>query len=241
MPQQKTTTREKLLVCAIIIAFMSLNIVLASFFSPGSWSPAVVTAAASYLIIFIVVAAAVGIRFLYRDWKTPPRHALDHPAATLPANLAGPTPTPARAQSASRERPAPPTPPGDFATIDGAISYAQQSGFSIINLFTEHTPLNDFREAVGAEIIYLVLSHIAELDKNASVSVTGSAMDGALTLTISALTPEASVLGGRRMGEIRALIDSVSGSVETDEQVGAWSLTAHLDSPTSAPDPAQTP
>ena len=241
MTKEKATTREKLLACAIIIAFMSLNIVLGSFFSPGSWSPAVVTAAASYLIVFIVVAAAAGIRFLYRDWKTPPRHALDHPATTLPANLAGPTPTPARAQAASRERPAPPTPPSNFATIDGAISYAQQSGFSIINLFTEHTPLNDFREAVGAETIYLVLSHIAEIDKNASVTVTGSAMDGALTLTISALTPEASVLGGRRMGEIRALIDSVSGSVETDEQVGAWSLTAHLDSPASAPDPAQTP
>ena len=222
MTKEKATTREKLLACAIIIAFMSLNIVLGSFFSPRSWSPAVVTAAASYLIIFIVVAAAAGIRFLYRDWKTPPRHALDHPAA-------------------SRERPAAPTPPGNFATIDGAISYAQQSGFSIINLFTEHTPLNDFREAVGAEIIYLVLSHIAELDKNASVTVTGSAMDGALTLTISALTPEASVLGGRRMGEIRALIDSVSGSVETDEQVGAWSLTAHLDPPGSAAGPDETP
>ena len=235
MTKQKVTTREKLLACAIIIAVMSLNIVLGSFFSPGSWSSAVVTAAASYLIVFIVVAAAAGIRFLYRDWKTPPRHALDRPAATLPANLAGPTPTPARAQAASRERPAPPTPPSNFATIDGAISYAQQSGFSIINLFTEHTPLNDFREAVGAEIIYLVLSHIAEIDKNASVTVTGSAMDGALTLTISALTPEASVLGGRRMGEIRALIDSVSGSVETDEQVGAWSLTAHLPTAKGAP------
>ena len=235
MTKEKTTARDKLLACAIIIAIMSLNIVLGSFFSPGSWSSAVVTAAASYLIIFIVVAAAAGIRFLYRDWKTPPRHALDHPAATLPANLAGPTPTPARAQAASRERPAPPAPPSNFATIDGAISHAQQSGFSIINLFTEHTPLNDFREAVGAEIIYLVLSHIAEIDKNASVSVTGSAMDGALTLTISALTPEASVLGGRRMGEIRALIDSVSGSVETDEQVGAWSLTAHLPTAAGAP------
>ena len=241
MTKEKTTTRDKLLACAIIIAIMSLNIVLGSFFSPRAWSPAVVTAAASYLIIFIVVAAAAGIRFLYRDWKTPPRHALDHPAATLPANLAGPAPTPARTQTSGRERPTAPTPPGNFATIDGAISYAQQSGFSIINLFTEHTPLNDFREAVGAEIIYLVLSHIAEIDKNASVTVTGSAMDGALTLTISALTPEASVLGGRRMGEIRALIDSVSGSVETDEQVGAWSLTAHLDSPGSAPVPEETP
>lgn len=228
MTKEKTTTRENLLVCAIIIAFMSLNIVLGSFFSPRSWAPAVVTAAASYLIIFIVVAAAAGIRFLYRDWKTPPRHGVGHPSATLPANLTGPTPTPARAQAASRERPAAPTPPGNFATIDGAISYAQQSGFSIINLFTAHTPLSEYRDAVGAEIIYLVLSHIAELDKNASVTVTGSAMDGALTLTISALTPEASVLGARRMGEIRALIDSVSGSVETNEQVGAWSLTAHI-------------
>ena len=59
--------------------------------------------------------------------------------------------------------------------------------------------------------------------------------------TLTPVCAQASVLGGRRMGEIRALIDSVSGSVEADEQVGAWSLTAHLDSPTSAPDPAQTP
>ena len=100
MTKEKTTTRENLLVCAIIIAFMSLNIVLGSFFSPRSWAPTVVTAAASYLIIFIVVAAAAGIRFLYRDWKTPPRHGVGHPSATLPANLTGPTPTPARAQAA---------------------------------------------------------------------------------------------------------------------------------------------
>ena len=52
---------------------------------------------------------------------------------------------------------------------------------------------------------------------------------------------QASVLGGRRMGEIRALIDSVSGTVETDEQVGAWSLTAHPDPPGSAPVPEETP
>ena len=96
MTKKKATTREKLLICAISIAFLSLNIVLGSFFSRGSWSPAVVTAAASYLIVFIVVAAAAGIRALYRDWKTPPRHAVGYPAATLPANLAGPAPTPAR-------------------------------------------------------------------------------------------------------------------------------------------------
>ena len=228
MTKEKTTTRENLLVCAIIIAFMSLNIVLGSFFSPRSWAPAVVTAAASYLIIFIVVAAAAGIRFLYRDWKTPPRHQAGDFSADTPTSLTAPSATHAHPQANVRKRPAPADPPSNFATIDGAISYAQQSGFSIINLFTAHTPLSEYRDAVGAEIIYLVLSHIGELDKNASVTVTGSAMDGALTLTISALTPEASVLGARRMGEIRALIDSVSGSVETNEQVGAWSLTAHI-------------
>lgn len=119
MTKQKATTRDKLLACAIIIAFMSLNIVLGSFFSPGSWSPAVVTTA------------------------TPPTH---------------------------------PQPPSDFASIDGA-----------------------------------------------------------LTLTISALTPEASVLGGRRMGEIRALIDSVSGSVDTDTQAASWTLTARLPAAADAP------
>lgn len=46
---------------------------------------------------------------------------------------------------------------------------------------------------------------------------------------------QASVLGGRRMGGIRTLIDSVSGSVETDEQVGTWSLTAHLPTAAGAP------
>lgn len=125
MTKEKATTREKLLICAIMIAFLSLNIVLGSFFSRSSWSPAVVTAAASYLIVFIVVAAAAGIRVLYRDWKTPPRHGLGYPAATLPANLAGPAPTPARAQPSSRERPTPPASPGNFATIDGAIAHAQ--------------------------------------------------------------------------------------------------------------------
>ena len=241
MTKQKATRREQLLLFAIMTAFLSLNIVLGSFFSPGSWSPTVVTAAASYLIAFIVVAAAASIRFLYRDWKTPPRHAAGRPSPEVPAHLATPPATPALPPTATAMPQTHPQPPSDFASIDGAITYAQQSGFTIINLFNEYAPLSKYGDAVGAEIIYLAFSHIAEIDKNASVTVTGSAMDGALTLTISALTPEASVLGGRRMGEIRALIDSVSGSVETDEQVGAWSLTAHLDSPASAPDPAQTP
>lgn len=43
------------------------------------------------------------------------------------------------------------------------------------------------------------------------------------------------------MGEIWVLIEAVSGTVKTDEQVGAWSLTAHLDPPGSAPVPEETP
>lgn len=43
------------------------------------------------------------------------------------------------------------------------------------------------------------------------------------------------------MGEMRALIEAASGSVETDEQVGAWSLTAHRDSLGTSPDPEETP
>ena len=43
------------------------------------------------------------------------------------------------------------------------------------------------------------------------------------------------------MGEMRALIEAASGTVKTDEQVGAWSLTAHLDPPGSAPVPKETP
>lgn len=178
MTKQKATTRDKLLACAIIIAFMSLNIVLGSFFSPGSWSPAVVTTA------------------------TPPTH---------------------------------PQPPSNFASIDGAITYAQQSGFTIINLFNEYAPLSKYGDAVGAEILYLAFSHIAELDKNASLTVTGSATEEALTLTISALTDRAPVLGARHMGEIRALATSVGGSVDTDTQAASWTLTARLPAAADAP------
>ena len=228
MTKEKATTREKLSFCAIIIAFVSLNIVLGSFFSPGSWSPTVLTAAASYLIVFIVVTAAVGIRVLYWDWKTPPRHGLGYPAATLPANLAGPAPTPARAQPSSRNRSTPPTPPGNFATIDGAIAHAQQSGFAIVNLFTAYTPLSRFRDAVGAEIIYLVLSHIAELDKFASITVSGAATDTDCTLAIRVISTEADALAQRPMGEIRALAESQGGTMDTNAQAGTWTLSVHL-------------
>ncbi|WP_314974997.1 hypothetical protein [Actinomyces bouchesdurhonensis] len=235
MTKQKATRREKLLVCAIIIAFMSLNIVLGSFFSPRSWSSAVVTAAASYLIVFIVVAVAVGIRFLYRDWKTPPRHAAGRPSPEVPAHLATPPATPALPPTATAMPQTHPQPPSDFASIDGAITYAQQSGFTIINLFNEYAPLSKYGDAVGAEILYLAFSHIAEIDKNASLTVTGSATEEALTLTISALTDRAPVLGARRMGEIRALATTMGGSVDTDAQAASWTLTARLPTAAGAP------
>ena len=237
MPKPEiTTTRDKLLVFGILGAFMSLTIVMGNVSSPGSWAPTGVTAAASYLIIFISAAAVAGIRFLYRDWKTPPRHRAGDSSVIWQASLTAPSGTHVDPQASVRERPAPANPPSNFATIDGAISYAQQSGFSIINLFTAHAPLSEYRDAVGAEIIYLVLSHIGELDKNASVTVSGSAMDGDLTVTMSALTAQASVLGARRMGEVRALAESLNGSVETNVQIGTWSLTAHI--PAAAGTPA---
>lgn len=235
MTKQKATRQEQLLICAIMTAFLSLSIVLGSFFSPGSWSPTVVTAAASYLIVFIVVAAAAGIRFLYRDWKTPPRHAAGSPSPEAPAHLATPPATPALHPTATAMPQNHPQPPSDFASIDGAITYAQQSGFTIINLFNEYAPLSKYGDAVGAEILYLAFSHIAEIDKNASLTVTGSATEEALTLTISALTDRAPVLGARRMGEIRALATTMGGSVDTDAQAANWTLTARLPTAAGAP------
>ena len=235
MTKQKATRQEQLLICAIMTAFLSLNIVLGSFFSPGSWSPTVVTAAASYLIVFIVVAAAAGIRFLYRDWKPPPRHAAGSPSPEAPAHLATPPATPALHPTATAMPQNHPQPPSDFASIDGAITYAQQSGFTIINLFNEYAPLSKYGDAVGAEILYLAFSHIAEIDKNASLTVTGSATEEALTLTISALTDRAPVLGARRMGEIRALTTTMGGSVDTDAQAANWTLTARLPTAAGAP------
>ena len=235
MTKQKATRREQLLLFAIMTAFLSLNIVLGSFFSPGSWSPTVVTAAASYLIAFIVVAAAASIRFLYRDWKTPPRHAAGRPSPEVPAPLATPPATPAFPPTATAMPQTHPQPPSDFASIDGAITYAQQSGFTIINLFNEYAPLSKYGDAVGAEILYLAFSHIAEIDKNASLTVTGSATEEALTLTISALTDRAPVLGARRMGEIRALATTMGGSVDTDAQAANWTLTARLPTAAGAP------
>ena len=180
-----------------------------------------------------------------RGWcrHSSPLQGLEDPSSSpsrrLRCRLAGGPRHPfhdARGRAGRRPRaPSAPKPPTDFASIDGAISYAQQSGFSIINLFTEHTPLSEYRDAVGAEIIYLVLSHIAEIDKNASITVSGSAIDGALTLSISALTAKSRVLAERRMGEIRALVDALNGTVETDEMISTWTLTADIPAAAGAP------
>ena len=150
-------------------------------------------------------------------------------SATQPRHcLAGPAPTPARAQPSSCKRPAPPAPPSNFATIDGAIAHAQQSGFAIVNLFTTYTPLSRFRDAVGAEIIYLVLSHIAELDKFASTTVSGDATDTDCALAIRVISTEADALAQRPMGEIRALAESQGGTMDTNAQAGTWTLSVHL-------------
>ena len=85
MAQQETTTRDKLLVFGMTGAFMSLTIVLGYFLSPGSWSPAITTAAASYLVVSIVVAAGAGIRVLYRGLEDPS----SSPSRRLLCRLAG--------------------------------------------------------------------------------------------------------------------------------------------------------
>ena len=95
--------------------------------------------------------------------------------------------------------------------------------------------MSEYRDPVGAEILYLAFSHIAELDKNASHTVTGSATEEALTLTLSALTDRAPVLGARHMGEIRVLATSVGGSVDTDTRAASWTLTARLPAAADAP------
>ena len=165
-----------------------------------------------------------------------PVQGLEDPAAARSrAPLPGGTRPPRHATRNTHTPPNHPQPPSNFASIDGAITYAQQSGFTIINLFNEYAPLSEYGDAVGAEILYLAFSHIAELDKNASLTVTGSATEEALTLTISALTDRAPVLGARHMGEIRALATSVGGSVDTDTQAASWTLTARLPAAADAP------
>ena len=108
------------------------------------------------------------------------------------------------------------------------IAHAQQSGFAIVNLFTTYTPLSRFHDAVGAEIIYVVLSHIAELDKFASTTVSGAATDTDCTLAIRVISTEADALAQRPMGKIRALAESQGGTMDTNAQAGTWTLSVHL-------------
>ena len=104
-----------------------------------------------------------------------------------------------------------PTRTSDEATIAGAITRAQRSGSLVINLFTPDVALPDDIEALGARIVEAVLSHI------------------------SALTAYAPVLEARPIDEIQALAASLGGSVDTDAQVGTWTLTARLPTAAGAP------
>ena len=88
---------------------------------------------------------------------------------------------------------------------------------------------------MGAEIIYLVLSHIAELDKFASTTVSGAATDTDYTLAIRVISTEADTLAQRPMGEIRALAESQGGTMDTNAQAGTWTLSVHLPLGESAP------
>lgn len=124
--------------------------------------------------------------------------------------------------------PTPPDPPDNYATIDGAISHAQRAGFIIVSFFDAGVPLPRRLDAVGAEILYMVFSHVAEVDKNAPITVTGGATQEEVTLSIAVLTSSADVLGKRRLGEIRALVDVLGGRVDTDVQAGTWTVTARV-------------
>ena len=132
-------------------------------------------------------------------------------------------------QGTDRPAAAHPTPPDNYATIDGAISHAQRSGFIVISFFDAGVPLPRRLDAVGAEILYMVFSHVAEVDKNAPITVTGGATQEEVTLSIAVLTSSADVLGKRRLGEIRALVDVLGGRVDTDVQAGTWTVTARVD------------
>ena len=128
-----------------------------------------------------------------------------------------------------------PTRTSDEATIAGTITRAQRSGSLVINLFTPDVALPDDIEALGARIVEAVLSHISALDETASITVSGSSTPSECSLSISALTAYAPVLEARPIDEIQALAASLGGSVDTDAQVGTWTLTARLPTAAGAP------
>ena len=211
----------------------------------------------SFLLLLLVVVVIVIVADRVRrsiDLLTPPRHGVGFPSAEKPSYIkdsrsapsghpsprcdstAGATrgakasPLSTRGAAASSpgqgtNRPAAPRP---APPIDGAISHAQRSGFIIVSFFDAGVPLPRRLDAVGAEILYMVFSHVAEVDKNAPITVTGGATQEEVTLTISVLTSSADVLGKRRLGEIRALVDVLGGRVDTDVQAGTWTVTTRV-------------
>ena len=209
------------------------------------------------LVVVVIVIVADRVRRSI-DLLTPPRHGVGFPSAEKPSYIKDshsapsvhPSPRSDSTASATRDakasplstrgaaasspgqgtdRPAaPPDPPDNYATIDGAISHAQRSGFIIVSFFDAGVPLPRRLDAVGAEILYMVFSHVAEVDKNAPITVTGGATQEEVTLSISVLTSSADVLGKRRLGEIRALVDVLGGRVDTDVQAGTWTVTTRV-------------
>lgn len=129
-----------------------------------------------------------------------------------------------------------PSPARNQATIAGAIARAQLSGTSVISLFMPDDTLPTDTDTLGAQLVEATLSHIRALDETASITISGSSTWAECTLSISALTAYAPVLGARAVDEIRALAASTGGSVDTDTQADTWTLTARL--PTAAGAPA---
>lgn len=129
-----------------------------------------------------------------------------------------------------------PSPARNQATIAGAIARAQLSGSSVISLFMPDDTLPTDTDALGAQLVEATLSHIRALDETASITISGSSTWAECTLSISALTAYAPVLGAHSVDDIRALAASTGGSVDTDTQADTWTLTARL--PTAAGAPA---
>lgn len=129
-----------------------------------------------------------------------------------------------------------PSPDRNQATIAGAIARAQLSGTSVINLFMPDDALPTDTDALGAQLVEATLSRIRALDETASITISGSSTPTECTLSISALTAYAPVLGARAVDEIHAVAASTGGSVDTNTQADTWTLTARL--PTAAGAPA---
>ena len=166
----------------------------------------------SFLLLLLVVVVIVIVADRVRrsiDLLTPPRHGVGFPSAEKPSYMKD-------SRSAPSGHPAPRS-----DSTAGATRGAMQRRDAGV-------PLPRRLDAVGAEILYMVFSHVAEVDKNAPITVTGGATQEEVTLSIAVLTSSADVLGKRRLGEIRALVDILGGRVDTDVQAGTWTVTARV-------------